>query len=271
MTRLTARQKFALNKRPEVDGVLSIIDGVRFKPVKGGAAQPAASRATIFPATTLSARVDDEKISSLLSFQDDEVLDIAWPYSFSFADAKADGVYVYTLKSLSVRDVRGLITRPMPRMFDFTLSKWKPGMSVGESYSTIFGMIPGGEPQVISNMDGREFTGAHPREFIQGLASFQLSSEYDWHVVVGSVEGRSVVKVPCSPQVALDFLSLRDIAAGKQRRSALRHWVRGYTRVTQDDRDVDVREHLRGRTYFKWDDLKGYIEPSAYDLRKAGA
>lgn len=271
MTRLTARQKFAEEKRVDVDGVLDIIDGLSFKPVRGMRSPTRPSQAIMFPAMTTSARVDEETISSMQQFEGREVLDVAWPFSHSVADINASGSYLYSLKSLTIKDARGLITKPMPKMFELTLSKWKSGMRSGEQYAVIFGMLPGRQPQVLSDFAGFELTGVHPVAFVPFVAGNQVSSEYNWHVVVGSVDGKSSVKLPCSPSVALDFLSLRDVPAGRQRRSALRHWVTGHTRKLSDEREVDVREHLRGRTYFKWDDLKGYVEPALHDLRKVGA
>lgn len=58
-----------------------------------------------------------------------------------------------------------------------------------------------------------------------------------------------------------EFFTLRDRPEGRDRRSALRHWVRAHTRVLHGaaGREVSVRAHLRGAEAFDWFGLRGHV------------
>lgn len=101
---------------------------------------------------------------------------------------------------------------------------------------------------------------------------FALRRQYMWSVLLGSDEGTPRARFMTDPVGAREAFRLRDLPPGKERRAALRHWVRSHWRKR---RDLDephrawVREHLRGAENFTWNGLRCQISPSGEDMAKA--
>lgn len=71
-----------------------------------------------------------------------------------------------------------------------------------------------------------------------------------------------------------DFFRFREIPAGERRRSSLLHWVTRHWRRDRadDESEVFVREHLRGRRRFHWNGMIVDIDvPEAEEARVVGA
>jgi hypothetical protein len=129
---------------------------------------------------------------------------------------------------------------------------------------------------------GQPYEVAHPdtSEAIT-RAIFMAKSEaftnyYDWRVELGyerpGLTTLPTISVLTDPEGARQAYRLRDIPAGKSRRSALRHWVGTYLRRQQDEttaRETTVWAHLRGVEEFRHNGLMCRIYPSNYDLKKA--
>lgn len=69
---------------------------------------------------------------------------------------------------------------------------------------------------------------------------------------------------------AREILRLRDVPNGKQRRSALRHWVSEHWRKRRDDGSSRVRQHLRGRETCSWNGMHVEIIPAPAEMAQAG-
>lgn len=258
MSTMTARQKFADEKRPAVEAALDLVEGVRFKGVSQDSAK------TLFPATLLQAGVDEDYRDCAFAFSDDEVKDVVWPIKGSMITTREESGNkqnnIAAVRTIDVRAARGKITKPMPRMVEYVHTAWRDGNRRGFGMSQIYGWFPGGKPQNISTSKITE-ADTQARNIITCLAGFQMTWEDYWTVVIGSVGGGSSLRVPCSAKAAMDFLSLRDIPEGRTRRSAIRHWVSAHDRKTESG-ETEVIGHLRGRQKFSWDGLVGYVEPS---------
>jgi hypothetical protein len=99
--------------------------------------------------------------------------------------------------------------------------------------------------------------------------SMALTERYSWHVAFGyGGESEPRIILPTSPSGALDLFKTREIAAGRTRREALRHWVSNHYRSMVNDGIAYVRDHLRGGTRFRWSDMECELMVSQFDLEK---
>lgn len=103
-----------------------------------------------------------------------------------------------------------------------------------------------------------------------GVASMLLR-RFFWRVSLRLDDGPSV-SFSTDPEGVRALARMRDIPPGKQRRTALVHWVREHWRKKRDPSASDlssVREHLRGASEFTWNGLRGRIVPSVSDQERA--
>ncbi|MFH9579049.1 hypothetical protein ACH4MO_13760 [Streptomyces globisporus] len=100
----------------------------------------------------------------------------------------------------------------------------------------------------------------------------QFNRDYLWHAHLKWPGAEAGVMIPTTPEGARSLFRLRDYEAGASRRKALIHWVSEHSRRlkkdTSEETRVWVREHTRGATKFKWQDMEGAIYPAAADLRR---
>jgi len=70
------------------------------------------------------------------------------------------------------------------------------------------------------------------------------------------------------PTGVKEFWKLRDVPEGRQRRSALMHWVDSHWRQQRNDPDVEsfVRKHIRGESKIRQGQFEAEIIPSQSDL-----
>jgi hypothetical protein len=97
--------------------------------------------------------------------------------------------------------------------------------------------------------------------------SMALTYRYEWGAQF-SIDGSPRVIVPATPQGVLELFNDRDKPADRDRRSALRHWVRQHTRKKQRGDFAGVRAHLRGETAFRWRGFDVVIRPSQFDAEQ---
>jgi hypothetical protein len=95
-------------------------------------------------------------------------------------------------------------------------------------------------------------------------------ADHFWHVSLG-YEGMPMLKLDTDPQGARAVFRLRDIPEGRQRRTALKHWVTEHWRSTPatNDKSIKVGEYLRGAEKFTWNGLRCIVTPSLADLHRA--
>lgn len=100
-------------------------------------------------------------------------------------------------------------------------------------------------------------------------SSIALTERYQWHAIVGMSANRRI-SFSTDPIGAREIFRLRDIPEGKERRTALRHWVKEHWRKNRSDSQErsKVMAHLRGATKFHWNGLHVELRPSEYDLMK---
>jgi hypothetical protein len=97
-----------------------------------------------------------------------------------------------------------------------------------------------------------------------------FTSRYDWHVRVG-YEEMPRLRIPTDEKGVRALFANRDLAAGRDRRTALKHWVgQHWRRVPHEEGETDtlVRRYLRGEVEFTWNGFICTLEPSRYDLEK---
>lgn len=96
-----------------------------------------------------------------------------------------------------------------------------------------------------------------------------LRQRYDWSILLG-YEGIARVRFFTDPIGLRAVFKLRDLPPGKERRAALKHWVRQHWRRQRDDEEARswVRRHIRGAESFTWDGLRCAIRPAEFDLEQ---
>lgn len=107
-------------------------------------------------------------------------------------------------------------------------------------------------------------------DMCQVLLGIAFTRDVQWRVVVHGQRGMSL-SFPTNASGAMAAFKQRDKDPGKNRRTALRNWVKEhYRKRSSDDTDaeVKVRQHLRGRTPFKWLGLDCELVVSPWDERK---
>ena len=99
------------------------------------------------------------------------------------------------------------------------------------------------------------------------MFSMKLTERYEWHVALGPDMNGPRILLPTSPIGCQVLFKDRD-KLDKSRRAALRHWVMRHYRERGEQGLAFVRQHLRGATDFRWNNLAGEIMVSAYDLER---
>ncbi len=89
-------------------------------------------------------------------------------------------------------------------------------------------------------------------------------SHFCWHVSLGYGDGPGL-KFECTPQGAAEVFRLRDIPEGKNRRSAIKHWVKEHRRI-REGKVSSVIAHLRGAETFIWNGMRCTIAPAQSDI-----
>lgn len=103
---------------------------------------------------------------------------------------------------------------------------------------------------------------------VQAICGIVFSQYFEWTVILG-YPGYPHVTFNCTPRGAREVFKLRDVPEGKQRRSAIHHWVGEHRRrKTESDEYINILDYLRGQTEFKWNGLNCTIKPSPSDLKK---
>lgn len=98
---------------------------------------------------------------------------------------------------------------------------------------------------------------------------FRLLQEYCWTAVF-SIPQHAPFAIPTDARGALAIFKMRDKPADGARRPALHHWVEEHFRLGRSsERDIGVREHLRGRQAFEWSGINVELKPSPYDQERA--
>lgn len=103
---------------------------------------------------------------------------------------------------------------------------------------------------------------------IQLHLGLQFTRRYYWSVELG-YQGLPQIRFPTTGAGAREVFRLRDLPEGRDRRQALRHWVKGHWRQRPGGGDPAlVRDYLRGQTDFVWHGLRCQLRPSRFDLER---
>lgn len=143
--------------------------------------------------------------------------------------------------------------------------------------TSYYGVNKPGEPWQELHPQNTRFMGDPESAVMEGLligfaCGFQFTRDYAWRVHLKYASSDIGVMIPTTPAGVRALFRLRDYEAGESRRKALTHWVSGHSRRTKKDSDeadlIWVRDHLRGKNSFTWQDMRGVIYPSGYDVRR---
>ena len=222
---------------------------------------------------------------------DDEILyggvtDIPiWPMDARVGLYKHDGWLFKRVSTLKPQEWRGKLKIVLPRMYDIS-ECWVPASGKSVSSRAAYGATARGLVSAFAhNHSGGgmsvnlyDIYGAHKSESdmhyehidVAIAHGIELRREYMWSVMLGQPgipRARFFTDIPGIRAV----FKFRDIPPGRERRAALRHWVREHWRqkrsASADDK-AWVRAHLRGAKDFTWNDLSCRVEPSRDDLRR---
>lgn len=259
-------QRYSREARSDLDVAVDLIDGIKLKPaakIFGGAPVPASQfRDALLFSSTLEEVWKDDGV-----WIGSEIFDLGPVHgrALSLACESEDDVAVLTsVDSVTARETKGLIRRPMARMLRVCEAHVDRD-GVCRTSRMFYGMNPDGSLVNIDNVNPKRYqplpSKTYQHQFVASVtAGFQLYLRYSWTVSIRSVGSNFALRIPTTPEGARALLALRDVEAGMVRRKALRHWVTDHRRRRNADdveKGVHVRAHLRGATTFKWDDLEG--------------
>lgn len=186
---------------------------------------------------------------------------------------------MYRIRTVGVRALRGKVRRLLPHPVEFAFlhvhddgtyfsGKRYAGWLAGE-WQTM-----GTTSQYLGRGSARDQYSGDDSELFQRSIRLAQSIAYtkdtEWRVRIGR-PGRLKLEIPTDPAGIRAVFKLRDVPPGKQRRAALRNWVREHWRQNRVDPDIEglVRQHLRGGLKFTWDGFECEVIPSEMDLRIA--
>jgi hypothetical protein len=206
----------------------------------------------------------DETVPNLLSPRD-----VRWPMDVRvIANTDEPGEFHATIyRGLEANSIRGRVSPALP--FPTMVGAWL--LSEGYADTVIFGLrSPQDWADITANRASRP-AGADNEwsRRIQVALGLAYLKPAQWRVYVSL--GGLGLEFQTDPLGAREFFRLRDVPDGKERRTALRHWVTEHWRMNSRDprEEVKVREHLRGSTEFHWSGLRCRIRPSTVDLGRA--
>lgn len=205
-----------------------------------------------------------------------------WPLDVSFCswqETPVSGMNFERFRTIKPKDVRGLVKLVSPVMAENVCALV---LNDGERLAArgVLSLIGGNwvdaRGPVRRWKDGGGFeqrnkyddTEIEQHKLLPMIATWiALRQRYDWSVLIG-YEGSARVRFFTDPIGLRAVFKLRDLPPGKERRAALKHWVRQHWRRKRDDEDARtwVRRHIRGAESFTWDGLRCAIQPAEFDL-----
>lgn len=115
----------------------------------------------------------------------------------------------------------------------------------------------------------RELDGDWKKD-VEDFPKLMLNNYYTWKVYLKNESDIIGITVPVNASSIKELFKFREIPQGKERRTALFHWVsKHYRRKSGNatyDELVEIHKYLRGQTEFDWNGLTCKIIPSADDL-----
>jgi hypothetical protein len=214
-----------------------------------------------------------------------------WPmdvrYAMRVSDEGAVGRAGWLFKAIRTLDPkawRGKLRVVLPKMIEHGEMFVAAGVGESESFCAPYGLTNTGaipalahnHPQAGMRVNGAGVYGArvsrerHVTQDVLLAHGVAMRREYLWSVLLGE-RGAPRARYVTDPVGVREAFRLRDIPDGKQRRTALRHWVRDHWRRRGRESEADHRwilAHMRGAEEFSWSGLQCRIEPSRQDERR---
>jgi len=266
----TQATEYATDALDDIEWLLDFIDMAHVESATGQQKRGHVKRSfkEAFPAVYMNP--SDPRGEGLV-WDSPEVFDAVWPIDHCDIAASRGNISIRRVKTVTPREARGKVKRFAPKMVRMETYVSEDRGSVHAGAELYFGIYPNRTIREITNVEWEHPALIRKEEaIVQLVAGSAMTNYYNWHVVIGAVGSPVKVKLPATPQSAREFLSLRDVPEGMQRRAAIKHWVAEHQRRRETPGEYDVRAHLRGREEFTWGDYEGWVEPSAHDLAKAG-
>lgn len=205
-------------------------------------------------------------------WMDGEISDLETPLNFStmrrIIEAK-DNKESFCLSNArqitNLKQVRGKVLRLLPQMvqIDYAWIKQRGKCFVQQAFMGLqngYWVSIGHNDRVV--MEEQE------DNFIQVSIGCQFNRQFYWEVALGW-EGTPTLAFQTDPVGVKEVFRLRDIPTGKQRRTALMHWVKEHWRGNKEEDDgIKIESYLRGESRFAWNGLVCEVYPSLDDLQE---
>lgn len=212
-------------------------------------------------------------------------MDARWAAPFDatrdHGEGAGDGWIFKRVATLRPAEWRGKLRRVFPRMYERHESyinregaTWGSVVPYGVVGSSLVDAWAYNSPKSERLMPGQILGAQTPipdvEKFDIAIAhGIELRREYLWSVLLGE-EGLPRARFVTDALGVREAFRLRDIPPGRERRAALKHWVRQHWRQQRADPAAKswVRAHMRGATDFAWNGLSCRVEPSREDVRR---
>lgn len=274
--------------------VWNMLEAVLFTPpVRAGAAHGTKTDTPGLSEFSPMTLITDDVVSDAWYFhwKDINAADIIWPIDFSVIVDKRnvgpdDGwtdqlAFVCNVKSADPKEIRGKTSKIYKHVVRRNAAVILRGAYV--SVSSYYGWCNGRwvdcfpDAKVYEYVKGKEVLHLRNNHFsaecdrvIKMTQSIALRARYCWSVSF-SIYGGPIIRLETDPIGIRHLFKDREPPEGKDRKAALRNWVRDHWRKNRpcdDETEIYVRKHMRGRTEFKWGGFDCVVEPSQFDLEK---
>jgi len=215
-----------------------------------------------------------------VSATQEEHAELSWPVDFAVASftpkmsyseeaEKTDLLSLMRLRSISMREARGRVTRVAKRMLHVSIAQVAEG-GWWDTADTVVGLTGDKWVRIAAghNTSAAASYNNWVDQAVRSVVPSILTARYEWHVALGTIKGGPRVLLPTNPAQCLKLFKNRDVDGGKSRREKLRHWVEEHWRDKEEVGLAYVCAHLRGHTKFTWAGFDCELFPSAFDLEK---
>jgi hypothetical protein len=214
---------------------------------------------------------------------EDELTEVVWPIDYGLALVRGGDMEEYPeegpnpyielmrISTVNPKDVRGQVLRVYPKMV--RIDRATVGFTGMWSATFDYVGLVGKKWVILDDTQQYNTPRKGYKEWLQialpRMMSTAFSARYEWHVAFGGgIPNGPRLLLPTNPSDCLRLFNNRNLAPGKTRREALRHWVEQHWRDDVTTGLAFIHHHLRGNTLFSWCGFDCELFVSAYDLEQ---
>lgn len=212
---------------------------------------------------------------SWLSTERHSLKDLSAPLNINMLRSTDGRPQLISVMEVQPKDVRGKVNRFYPGNISVAQC-WLSGAkaTLAEaivSYNSLNQLLIFNDSRFRSDWESRDKDRSYFERQMKMMVAvgsqIQFIREMQWIVQVREPHCLGC-SFPTSHEGAREIFKLRDVPAGKKRRSMIKNWVREHYRQQSSGDKTHVMKHFRGVEYFTWNDMEVTIIPSLEDMKE---